>query len=647
MAIYFKLAFKPHSAVQNPEKLYREPGLMLWFTVTVVVMVLLLFVRLPWLEKGFHSDDSAGAAGNPERGGQRDGERGQEPAVGGELPAMSEDRAVGLAKCGLARAMTVLFVCVTAAVSLGWSHAKLMSQDEMYQFQTDRVRSLGELIRVQQTWPISLDPLLDHALSHGAMQVFGVGEFGLRLPALAGFLLMQVCLYFFVRNLAGERAGAVAAAFPAVTATLYYSAEGRPYGLLLGLYALAVLCWQVASRGSRANSADSGEKTVQNPAVGGQRSAVSEAHGSWRGWALVGLAAAIAATLNAHYFGILLLAPVCAAEGWRTLARRKVDWAVCGAIVVGMLGLLGTMPFLPVAGEFRKNYYNGGTVGLHDITRAYRSMLVDYTQMSGTAQHVWMAALVVFAVGMVWGCRRVANPTHRETTAMNGAPGFSMSDAEWVLLVVLAAMPFGGYALARLVTHSFEARFALGAMVAIAAMVGVALAPWLRRDAVFNVALVALGLGIVGGGGVRIHAERQKTAARLASLVLPAEMKAALLASGDGRLYVQDMGAFEEDRYYEPDRDVQARMTLVYSGAEELRWNRHNTMALTAMHLQQFTDLPVVSYGELRARHGEHVCVLFHTGWDWTDRRPFAVGGAAVRMLGKAMGGDVAAVKFR
>jgi 4-hydroxybenzoate polyprenyltransferase len=53
MAIYFKLAFQPHSAVQNPEKLYREPGLMLWFTAMVAVMVLLLFVRLPWLEKMF------------------------------------------------------------------------------------------------------------------------------------------------------------------------------------------------------------------------------------------------------------------------------------------------------------------------------------------------------------------------------------------------------------------------------------------------------------------------------------------------------------------------------------------------------------------------------------------------------------------
>jgi len=51
--MYFKLSFQSGSAVQNPEKLYREPGLMLWFTAMVMVMVVLLFVRLPWLENLF------------------------------------------------------------------------------------------------------------------------------------------------------------------------------------------------------------------------------------------------------------------------------------------------------------------------------------------------------------------------------------------------------------------------------------------------------------------------------------------------------------------------------------------------------------------------------------------------------------------
>jgi decaprenyl-phosphate phosphoribosyltransferase len=53
MAIYFKLAFKPESSVQNPEKLYKEPMLMRAFTVTVVVMALLLFIRMPLLETFF------------------------------------------------------------------------------------------------------------------------------------------------------------------------------------------------------------------------------------------------------------------------------------------------------------------------------------------------------------------------------------------------------------------------------------------------------------------------------------------------------------------------------------------------------------------------------------------------------------------
>jgi hypothetical protein len=515
-------------------------------------------------------------------------------------------------KCGLARVMVVVFVCVTAAVSLGWSHPKLMSQDEMYEFQTDSVRSLAELVQVQKTWPISLDPLLYHALSHGAMQVFGVGAFAQRLPALGGFLLMQVCLFFFVRNLAGERAGVVAAAFPAVTATLFYAVEGRPYGLMLGLYALALLCWQIGSRPTPQN------RDMGHPASG-------------RTWALVGLAAAIAGTINAHYFGILLLVPVCAAEAWRTLARRKIDWAMGAAIAVGMAGFLTTRPFLKAAAEFRKNYYNGGSVGLHDITRAYRSIFVDYTQMAMSAQHLWMVALVAFAAALVWGCWRVRR---------------GIETAEWVLVLSLAALPFCGYLLARFVTHSIEVRYVLGAVVAISAMLAIALSPWLKRDAVFNTALVVLGLGIVTGGVVRIHAEQEKAAARLASLVMPAEVNAALLASADGRLYVQDMGAFEEDRYYEPDADVRARMTLVYSADEELHWNKHDTMALTAMHMEHFADVPVVSYEELRAAPGEHVFVLFHTGWDWTDQA-FAADGASVPPVGKAMGGDVAAVRFR
>src|SRR6202000_339467 len=53
MAIYLRLLFQKNSAVQHPEKLYREPLLMASFTATVVAMSLLLFIRLPLLERFF------------------------------------------------------------------------------------------------------------------------------------------------------------------------------------------------------------------------------------------------------------------------------------------------------------------------------------------------------------------------------------------------------------------------------------------------------------------------------------------------------------------------------------------------------------------------------------------------------------------
>jgi 4-hydroxybenzoate polyprenyltransferase len=53
MAQYLSLAFKPDSAVQRPEGLYREPALMAAVIACVAVMVVLLFVDLPILHKVF------------------------------------------------------------------------------------------------------------------------------------------------------------------------------------------------------------------------------------------------------------------------------------------------------------------------------------------------------------------------------------------------------------------------------------------------------------------------------------------------------------------------------------------------------------------------------------------------------------------
>jgi decaprenyl-phosphate phosphoribosyltransferase len=55
MAIYLHLAFKPDSPVENLEKLYRERWLMIVLVACVTVIVVLLFVDLPFLDDWFSS----------------------------------------------------------------------------------------------------------------------------------------------------------------------------------------------------------------------------------------------------------------------------------------------------------------------------------------------------------------------------------------------------------------------------------------------------------------------------------------------------------------------------------------------------------------------------------------------------------------
>ena len=51
---YMKVALKDNSAVQNPERLYRETGLMLYLAVTVGVFVALMFVSIPAMYEVFN-----------------------------------------------------------------------------------------------------------------------------------------------------------------------------------------------------------------------------------------------------------------------------------------------------------------------------------------------------------------------------------------------------------------------------------------------------------------------------------------------------------------------------------------------------------------------------------------------------------------
>jgi 4-hydroxybenzoate polyprenyltransferase len=63
MAVYLNLAFRPDSAAQRPELLYREPAILWTVFACSAALVVLLFVDLPWLYELFTPLGSALPAG--------------------------------------------------------------------------------------------------------------------------------------------------------------------------------------------------------------------------------------------------------------------------------------------------------------------------------------------------------------------------------------------------------------------------------------------------------------------------------------------------------------------------------------------------------------------------------------------------------
>jgi Dolichyl-phosphate-mannose-protein mannosyltransferase len=497
------------------------------------------------------------------------------------------------------------FLALTAAVSLLLSHESLMWFDEFLVLWTGSIPSIGKLIHLQLTFPISLHPLAYHVIEYLAIRLAGAGAFAIRLPSLFGYLLMQVCLFIFVRRLASERAAIFALAFPALTSTLIFAAQGSPYALLLGWFGLAMVAWQTAAR----------RESQRMPA-------------------LVTLALAIALAINTHFFGILLLAPLLGAELYRSFERRKLDFAVVASILAGMTGILLLLPSLKAVAEFSNHYYISALANPQIIAGAYLSILPGY---GFTQRHEAMGALflAIVALACLWSCiRQIRGGT------------ILVSGAEAVLLVLMVALPFFGYLLAAVETHAIAVRFVEGATLGVTPLLAVALVPLLRRPTAGRFVLIALFASLALVGGMHIRAARDKAQGTMSKLRLEPNVKATLMATPNEPIYFEGAYTFSVVSFYEPDPELRSRMALVYSRDQELRWRHGDTSSLTALNMRMFTGYTIVPYETLTREPSDHLFVVFPgMDDDWTSLA-FAASHADVKPLGPVLGGELISVRF-
>ncbi|MGD1069420.1 MAG: glycosyltransferase family 39 protein [Bryobacteraceae bacterium] len=173
---------------------------------------------------------------------------------------------------------------------------------------------------------VDLNPPMIYALARLSQNAFGATEFATRLPSALSFFFGSLGLFYYLKSRIGALWSSAAVLLFWYTPFFRYATEARPYGLLLGFFALALVAYDAAIL------ADPGRPRV----------------------AVAGIAVGIGGMMLSHVLAPVSILPFCLAELFRSVTTRRLDWAVWGCL---LLPLLAAPACLPLILQVQRIYY--------------------------------------------------------------------------------------------------------------------------------------------------------------------------------------------------------------------------------------------------------------------------------------------------
>ena len=318
----------------------------------------------------------------------------------------------------------VLFNVACFVAILSQAVSRKLWFDELFTFHITRMPTWAQ--RIDAT-AADAQPPLTYLFTGFFHSILGPTEIATRLPEAIGFLVFSVCLYVVVRGRMGLVWGFIALLAPSLTYAFRYSFEARPYGLLLGFAGLALVGWVWATESDRRTA----------------------------GVAL--LTFALAGAVGSHHYGLFqVILPIAAGEAARTVIRRRIDWAILLAGIIGLSPFLFTYPLAKASSEL-----------LFQAVQQSTNFFARPTWGSIPAFYKWLLMLpfspllIALAVALLYGWRSGAR---REWRA-GQAPGLTipMWTASWTFL----ALPFLIVPFTMFSTGYFMTRYCLAAVAGV------------------------------------------------------------------------------------------------------------------------------------------------------------------------------------
>ncbi len=266
-----------------------------------------------------------------------------------------------------------------------------------------------------------------------------------RIPSILGFCCVVLCVFVFVRRRSGGMLALACAAIPLATTLYGFTAEARPYSLVVACISIALVCYQRA------------------PAV----------------WWMVLMASSLALAQSLHYYAMFAFVPFGAAEAALLLKTRRIRWGVWLVLASGLVPLAAFWPLLSRFGSVMGSHF-WSKPSLEGILESYGEFLRLPTPL-GVAAFATLALAVVIVWFKDWN-REVLQPADQ------------IPFHEYVLVLTLIGLPFVGFVVTRLAHGGMNSRYVLSAVLGIPLAAGCVL-PRLERQ-ILMVLAVFLGLSL-------------------------------------------------------------------------------------------------------------------------------------------------------
>jgi len=312
------------------------------------------------------------------------------------------------------------------AVHLGRMAVRRFWFDELFTFHISRLPQLDQLF---QALPADGNPPLSHLLVRLCMQLFGETEFVARLPSIVAFVWAMLAAYLFVRRRCLPIAAVLAVFAFASSKIGAYGTAARPYALMLGFTALALVSWQAATEPGRR-----------------------------RLLPLIGIVLGIAGAIGCHHYGVFhVAAPLAVGEVVRLKQRRRLDLPLYAAGLAGLATIALTLPFALATDRVMLIYTRASSVFGHKPTL---SSFLTYGDMVSP----WLVGVLL---ALLWLTRPAFEPA--ETEPQNRLPAHEIAAAAGLALLTPIMI-----ALTWATTGYYGQRYAISTMLGVAILLGFA-----------------------------------------------------------------------------------------------------------------------------------------------------------------------------